>query len=98
MRFDKPLGVGAIGGHGPIRYSVEQYEPGRLVRFRFTGPRGFRGTHSFIVLSGPDGASLRHEISLRPTGVGRVTWFVVFRPLHDALIEDAMDRASAALG
>ncbi|MDQ3135435.1 MAG: hypothetical protein M3Q76_11655, partial [Acidobacteriota bacterium] len=29
MKLDRPLGVGAKGGHGPIRYVVEAYEPGR---------------------------------------------------------------------
>ncbi len=36
MRLDRPLEVGASGGHGPIRYTVEAYEPGRWVRFRST--------------------------------------------------------------
>jgi hypothetical protein len=29
MRFDRPLVVGADGGHGPVLYAVEAYEPGR---------------------------------------------------------------------
>lgn len=33
MRFDRPLAPGASGGHGPIRYTVEVYEPGRSIRF-----------------------------------------------------------------
>jgi len=41
MRLDRPLGVGAVGGHGPIRYCVESYSPGRSVQFRFIEPRGF---------------------------------------------------------
>ena len=45
MRFDRPLAVGARGGHGPIRYDVAAYAPGRSVRFRFTGPKGFNGFH-----------------------------------------------------
>ena len=36
MRFDRPLSVGAVGGHGPIRYVIEAYEPGRSIRFHFT--------------------------------------------------------------
>ena len=28
MRFDRPLQVGADGGHGPIRYRVEEHAPG----------------------------------------------------------------------
>ena len=30
MKFDKPLTVSAKGGHGPIRYFVEEYVPGKL--------------------------------------------------------------------
>ena len=30
MRFDRALAVGARGGHGPIRYSIEEYQPRRL--------------------------------------------------------------------
>jgi hypothetical protein len=33
----------------------------------------------------------------RPTGFN-FTWPVVFRTLHDALIEDVLDRAASALG
>ncbi|UNO43730.1 DUF2867 domain-containing protein [Streptomyces sp. MST-110588] len=38
MRFDRPLGVGAYGGHGPVRYRVSAYDPGRRIRFDFTSP------------------------------------------------------------
>jgi hypothetical protein len=27
IRFDRPLGIGAVGGHGPIGYTVEAYNP-----------------------------------------------------------------------
>src|SRR5438128_791395 len=40
IRLDRALGVGAAGGHGPIRYTVEAYAPGHSVRCRFTGPKG----------------------------------------------------------
>jgi hypothetical protein len=99
MRLNGPLAVGVGGGHGPIRYTVEAYEPGRLVRFRFTGPRGFHGTHAFIVEPAEDaGTRLRHELLMRTGGAARLTWPVVFRPLHDAVIEDAFDRAAVAIG
>lgn len=51
MKFDRPLEVGAIGGHGPIRYTIQDYEPGQYIRFRFSRPRGFNGTHSFEIES-----------------------------------------------
>ncbi|MBU1073515.1 hypothetical protein KKG45_09740, partial [bacterium] len=41
MRFDRPLQVGARGGHGLVRYDVGASEPGRSIRFDFTAPRGF---------------------------------------------------------
>jgi hypothetical protein len=66
MTFDRPLGVGATGGHGPIRYRVSDYVPGRWVRFRFTGPRGFDGFHQFATDRADDGrAVLRHIIAMR---------------------------------
>lgn len=94
MEFDRPLGVGADGGHGPVRYVVESYEPGRSVQFRFTAPEGWHGSHRFeIEEAGPNKAALRHIIEMRTTGLSRLTWFLVFRPMHDALMEDALDRA-----
>lgn len=99
MRFDRPLAVGAAGGHGPVRYTVEAYTPGASVRFRFTGPPGFLGTHGYDVGPlGDGGTRLRHTLAMRTAGAARLTWPLVFRPLHDALIEDSLDRAAVALG
>lgn len=99
MRFDRPLGVGAVGGHGPIRYSVEAYEPGKSVRFRFSAPRGFEGWHGFETATAPGGGTiLRHVLEMETRGPASFTWPVVFRPLHDALIEDSLDHAAEALG
>ena len=96
VRFDRPLGVGAIGGHGPIRYFVEAYEPGRSISFRFTGPRGFVGTHGFEVEEkGADTVRLRHVLLMRVEGWARWSWPLVFRWLHDATIGDAMARAES---
>jgi hypothetical protein len=98
MKFDRPLGVGAVGGHGPIRYTVESYEPGHRIQFRFTQPRGFLGTHRFEVEPTVDGkALLRHVIEMHVTGRALLIWLVI-RPLHDALLEDALDHAEASLG
>jgi hypothetical protein len=94
MRLDGPLGVGAAGGHGPIRYTVAEYEPGRRARFRFTGPRGFHGFHEFTA----DGPHLRHRIAMTVTGMARLSWPLVFRPLHDALLEESLDRACETTG
>lgn len=94
MRLDAPLGVGARGGHGPIGYSVEEYEPGARVRFRFTRPRGFDGTHEFAVA----GQTLRHSLRMEARGSAIASWWLVFRPLHDALIEDALAKARRECG
>jgi hypothetical protein len=45
MRLDRPLGVGASGGRGPIRYAVSDYEAGRRARFRFNPRCGLAGHH-----------------------------------------------------
>src|SRR5512137_1953231 len=66
MRFNRPLGVGAEGGHGPIHYRVAEYQPGRRVQFRFTGPPGLTGTHEWLTApAAPAGCLLRHSIAGR---------------------------------
>jgi hypothetical protein len=93
LRLDGPVGVGAAGGHGPVRYFVEEHEPLERVRFRFTAPSGFDGWHQFRVESrGAEASVLTHEIVMRVRGLAAVSWLLVFRPLHDALIEDAFSR------
>lgn len=99
MRFDRPLQPGASGGHGPIRYDVTDYQPGERVEFQFTSPRGFHGKHWFEVLpQGRSGTLLRHTIDMELSGWARLSWPLVFRPLHDALVEDALAEGQAALG
>ncbi|RPI72005.1 MAG: SRPBCC family protein [Desulfobacteraceae bacterium] len=99
MKFDRPLSSGARGGHGPIRYFVEAYEPGRKIRFRFMGPKDFLGTHEFEIEElTQDKTKLRHVIDMRVKGWTRLQWLLVIRPLHDALLEDALDRAELFCG
>ena len=94
MRLDGPLGVGAAGGHGPVRYFVTAYEPSRRIEFQFTGPSGFHGHHSFTATSLTHHSTLlRHELSLSPSGSAKLTWPLIFRPMHDALIEESLDCA-----
>ncbi len=95
LRLDGPLEVDARGGHGPIGYRVELYEPTRRVRFRFERPRGFDGFHEFqVVAIGERSVQLVHVLEARMAGSARLSWPLVFRPLHDALIEDALDNAA----
>ena len=98
-RLEGALAVGTRGRHGPIRYVVEQYTPGRAVKFRFTGPRGFVGHHDFLV-EAVDGEHTRltHTIQVRASGWAYFQWHLAIRALHDALLEDLLDRASLACG
>ncbi|MEV7382156.1 SRPBCC family protein [Streptomyces lydicus] len=97
MRLDGPLAPGAAGGHGPVRYTVAAYVPGRWVRFAFHGPRGFDGFHEYTVHPlAPDRTLLRHTLAMRARGWARLTWPLAFRPLHDAVLEDSLDLAERA--
>jgi hypothetical protein len=99
MRFDRPLGVGASGGHGPIGYVVDSYTPGRKIQFRFTAPKGFLGVHRFDVEPlDTTKTRLRHTIEMQTTGRASLAWMLAIRPLHDALLEDLLDRADAFTG
>lgn len=99
MVLDSGLVVGGAARHGPIHYLVERYEPGRRVTFRFTRPRGWSGTHEFAVTPlGTNGARLAHRLEMETTPAGFLLWVALFRPLHDALIEDALHRAAVDSG
>lgn len=99
MVLDRPLGPGADGGHGPIRYRCLNHQPGRRVEFEFRPPTPVRGTHAVELIEHPDGVLLQHTLIAEPVGIaGALAWSVVFRALHDALLEDLMDRAETALG
>lgn len=94
--FDRPLGIGAEGGHGPTHYSVEAYEPGRRVTFRFLAESGLAGTHRFDIESDESiGSRLTHTLEAQIAGSQRLLWPVV-RRFHDAYIEDIFDRAERA--
>ncbi len=99
LELDAPVGPGARGGHAVIRYTVTEYLPGRRLEFTFDPPTGLVGTHSFEVEEHPDGGSvLRHVLEAQPHGAMRLLVPLAVRRLHDALIEDALDRAERVLG
>jgi hypothetical protein len=99
MKFDHPIGVGAKGGHGPIGYVVEAYNPGQSISFCFTKPKGFNGFHKFdVVKRSKKPLLLRHTIEMELKGTALLTWPLVIRPLHDALLEDALSTAQVSLG
>jgi Protein of unknown function (DUF3995) len=90
--FDRPLGVGADGGHGSIRYSVVEYEPGRRLVFRFSPGGGLSGTHGFELEPGqPERTRITHFLEaetprrMRPLLPILIGW-------HDAMVETALDR------
>lgn len=97
MSFDRGLVVGGIGGHGPVGYRVTGHEPGRSVTFEFLGrPAGVHGTHGFVVVGDHERCVLWHLTDARLSGPGLLTWPLLWEPLHNALIEDALARADRA--
>ena len=101
MKLAPGLAVDARGGHGPIAYAVESLDPRRVV-FRFSRMRGLGrglvGHHAFEIRIEANGVVVRHVIEARAIGWMRVKWPLLIRPLHDALIEDALDNIGAAVG
>lgn len=102
MHFDRGLEVGATGGHGPVRYRITQYIPGQRITFQFDKEkgltRGFNGGHRFEVEECGDQTMLRHIIEADCTLSAYLRWLLLVRPLHDALLENALDRAVVATG
>jgi hypothetical protein len=92
MRFDRPLQVGAVGGHGDVRYTVEDYQPGRRVVFRFADGVGIVGTHRLEVEAHGAVTIMRHVIEGRLVGGMRLIWPLAIRAAHDAVLEDLLDK------
>jgi hypothetical protein len=96
MKLDSPLHVGSAGGHGQVRYRVSEHIPGTKVVFRFDDSGlvgGMEGAHWFEVIPNGEKTVLRHVIEATCNFRTWLFWAVVVRPLHDALLEDALDRA-----
>jgi len=93
MKLDKGLQVGSKGGHGLIGYFVTKYKEGEFIQFQFTKPRGFNGIHEFKITELDDSKTeIKHIVDVTASGVGIFTWSIAIRWLHDAYIEDALDR------
>ncbi|GIE28276.1 hypothetical protein Ait01nite_013210 [Actinoplanes italicus] len=98
MRFDRPLAVGADGGHGPVRYHVTAYEPGRRIEYTFHPRIGLTGTHTAEILDhGPGSCVLRHRLVATPTGRMRLLWPALIRVCHDTVVEHLLDNAEHAV-
>lgn len=99
MVLDRPMAVGAAGGHDSFRYRVTRYEPGRLVEFTADPGQGLSGRHTFTAEpAGPASTRVRHVLDARSTGAMRLGWPLVVRWLHDAHLEDLFDNAERAVG
>ncbi len=84
-------------GIGFLRHEPLEHERRKSRRFRITGPDGLSGWHGWDVIS--NGTTvLRHVVEAECRGWSRLAWPLVIRPIHDALHEDVLDRAQAALG
>lgn len=93
MKFKDGMKVGAKGGHGPIRYSIEELKKGESILFRFSKPNGFDGTHGFkLEALESQKSKITHTIKMTTRGIGSLTWSLGVKQLHDALAEDAMDK------
>ena len=93
MKFKNGIQVGAKGGHGPIRYSVEKYNPNEIIQFRFSKPNGFNGIHKFEVKElDKEKTEIKHTIAMNTEGKGTLIWTFAIRSLHNALIEDGFDK------
>jgi len=93
MKFKDGIKIGSSGGHGPIRYLVEKYDPETIIQFRFLKPEGFKGIHKFeIEALAEDQTQITHSIDMNTEGTGTLLWILGIRALHDALIEDAFDK------
>ncbi len=93
MKFKEGIQVGAKGGHGPIRYSVEKYNPSEIIQFRFSKPSGFNGIHKLEITELTDKKTeIKHTIEMNTVGKGTLIWILAVRSLHNALIEDGFDK------
>lgn len=92
MKLDKGLVVGSRGGHGPIKYFVTDYQPGKSITFQFD-LTGFNGFHKFNISPLDNNETeLSHMIDMTTTGSATLKWTLAIRWLHDAYIEDAFDK------
>ncbi len=93
MRLDNGLTIGSKGGHGSIRYFVQEYELQKSIQFTFTKPDGFNGFHQFEMKALADNTTeLKHTVNMKTSGLALLTWHLAIRWLHDAYIEDAFDK------
>jgi len=92
MQFKNGINIGSNGGHGLIRYDITEFKAGHNIKFKFTKPNGFHGTHELRISSiSEDTSEIVHNITMNTTFKASILWIFVIRWLHDALIEEAFD-------
>lgn len=93
MRFKEGLKKGSIGGHGPIRYEIINFDPNGCIAFKFLKPKGFNGLHKFeITAISQNSTDIKHSIIMTTSVLGTFKWIFAIKWLHDALLEDALDK------
>jgi hypothetical protein len=98
MILDSVLGVGASGGHGPVRYQMSEYLPGRRAAFKFDEAgllKGVDGHHYFEVISRRKYVIIRHVLDGDCNFGTWLKWTFLVEPLHDTVIEDAFDKVES---
>ncbi|MBN8642818.1 MAG: hypothetical protein J0L86_13485 [Flavobacteriales bacterium] len=92
MKLDKGLQIGSKGGHGPIKYHVIDYKPDDFIVFKFD-LKGFDGIHKFTISEiSQNRTELSHTVDMITSGAATLKWVFAIRWLHDAYIEDALDK------
>jgi hypothetical protein len=98
MVLDSTLKVGAAGGHGPVRYRVSDYVPGRRAVFQFDRAGlmgGVDGRHYFEVVPRRGQVIIRHDLE-GDCDLGMwLKWTFFVKPLHNTVIEDAFDKVES---
>ncbi len=93
IRFKEGVKIASKGGHGRIRYTIIDFKAGKNIKFQFSKPDGFNGTHELKIESiNKDVTEISHEIRVNTSFKATFLWIFVIRWLHDALIEDAFDK------
>lgn len=101
IELDHGLTIGSRGGHSKIRYCVSEYIPGRRVTFEFEPMehlQSFVGRHFFEVITRPSCILLRHTIDAEIDPRNWFYWKIFIERIHDAVIEDAFDKAERFAG
>ncbi len=98
IRFQTDLEVGAQGGHGPIKYTIDHYQPDEKISFVFTSPVWLKGYHQILLTDSGVGCQLEHEIVAQADFVKYLVWLLIIRPIHNAVIEDCFTKVERSLG